>query len=143
MAQSEHVAAHATDVFTPSTIQWSAGPASLPPGPKMAILEGDPAKPGLFLFRLRFPDGFQVQPHWHPTTEHVTVLSGVFKLGHGDTFDESAMEAIPAGSYVVMPPNTNHFVQISGETVVQYHSIGPWAVNYVKAADDPRNAAGQ
>ena len=32
----------------------------------MAVLEGDPTKEGFFTMRLWFPDGFKVQPHWHP-----------------------------------------------------------------------------
>jgi hypothetical protein len=33
-----------------------------------------------------------------------------------------------------------HAVWIEGETIVQFHGIGPWIINYVNPADDPRNA---
>jgi hypothetical protein len=32
-----------------------------------------------------------------------------------------------------------HFVWIKGETIVQFHGMGPWKIEYVNPADDPRN----
>jgi len=31
-------------------------------------------------------------------------------------------------------------VWIEGETIVQFHGMGLWVINYVNPADDPRNA---
>jgi hypothetical protein len=33
-----------------------------------------------------------------------------------------------------------HFAAAKSETVVQLHGIGPWRINYLNPADDPRNA---
>jgi len=33
-----------------------------------------------------------------------------------------------------------HAVWTEGETIVQFHGMGPWVINYVNPADDPRNA---
>ncbi|HVE66102.1 MAG TPA: cupin domain-containing protein, partial [Thermoanaerobaculia bacterium] len=55
--------------FTPGDIQWVDGPPSLPAGAKMAILEGDPSKPGYFAMRLKAPSGYRIMPHWHPNVE--------------------------------------------------------------------------
>ena len=63
-------------IFNQNDVSWSKGPASLPPGAEVAVLEGDPAKEGQFTMRLRLPDGYKVPPHWHPKVEHVTVFSG-------------------------------------------------------------------
>ena len=63
-------------LYPPTTIEWKEGPASLPPGAKMALLEGDPTKEGPFVMRLQFPDGYHVPTHTHPKTERVTVISG-------------------------------------------------------------------
>jgi len=52
-------------LFVPSEVPWSEGPASLQKGAQMAVLEGDPAREGPFTMRLRFPEGFEVSPHWH------------------------------------------------------------------------------
>jgi hypothetical protein len=56
----------------------------------------------------------------------------------GETFDEGAAHALPAGSYTFMEPGMRHFAWAEGETVVQLATIGPWKINYVNPADDPR-----
>ena len=50
----------------PADLKWKDGPPSLPPGAKIAVLEGDPAKPGPFVFRVKVPDGYKIPPHTHP-----------------------------------------------------------------------------
>ncbi len=119
-------------------IVWREGPASLPPGAKIAILEGDPSKPGPYVFRIKAPDGYRIPPHFHPKTERVTVLAGAFHLGMGETFDAAATKPMLVGAYGYWPQGMKHFVWVKGETIVQYHGIGPWTIEYVRAADDPR-----
>src|SRR5262245_7678671 len=80
-------------LYVPAAISWKAGPDSLPPGAKMAILEGDPAKEGFFTMRLLMPDGYRVAPHWHPNVERLTIISGTVNLGTGDRFDAAATKA--------------------------------------------------
>ena len=126
-------------VYVPSEIPWTAGPESLPPGAKVAILEGDPLKEGFFTMRLMLPDAYRVAPHWHPKVERLTIISGTLNLGTGDRFDATATKALPAGTYSSMPPRMTHFAWTTGETVLQLSSIGPWQVIYVDPADDPRN----
>ena len=127
-------------LYAPDQITWKEGPASLPAGAKFAVLEGDPAKTGFFTLRLRLPDGYRIPPHWHPKVEHVTVLSGTFNLGMGRAFDQKATQELPAGTFGFWPAGMNHFAWAKGETVVQLHGFGPWAINYINPADDPRNA---
>jgi hypothetical protein len=104
----------------------------------MALLEGDPAKEGMFTVRMRFPDGFVVAPHWHSQIEHVTVLSGTLHFGMGDKFDRKATRAMPAGSFGYWPVGMKHFGWMEGKTVLQLHGRGPWTITYVNPADDPR-----
>ena len=127
-------------VHAPDTVQWKDGPPSLPAGAKFALLEGDPAKPGPFVFRVKVPDGYRIPPHTHPKPERVTVISGTFNLGMGEVFDEKKTTALPAGSYGTWPAGMKHFVWVKGETVVQFHGEGPWVINYLNPTDDPRNA---
>src|SRR5207249_3540549 len=87
----------------PDGLKWVDGPASLPPGAKFAVLEGDPTKPGPFVFRVKVPDGYRVPSHTHPKPERVTVISGTFNLGMGDKFDAAKTEALPAGTYGTWP----------------------------------------
>ena len=122
----------------PGDVKWVEGPATLRPGAKMAILEGDPSKEGFFTMRLWFPDGFEVLPHWHSQIEHVTVLSGTLNFGMGGKFDKGATRAMPAGSFGYWPIGMKHYAYVSGDTVLQLHGKGPWTVTYVNPADDPR-----
>ncbi|HBJ85031.1 MAG TPA: hypothetical protein DDZ88_14405 [Verrucomicrobiales bacterium] len=131
--------AHAA-FYPPADIQWKDGPASLPKGAKIAVLEGDPAKEGMFVMRVRVPDGFHIPAHTHPKPERVTVLQGTFKLAMGDHLKQSDARALPAGTYGVWPPGMVHAVWTEGETIVQFHGMSPWVINYVNPADDPRNA---
>src|SRR5262249_2181518 len=125
-------------IVTPADIKWQDGPASLPRGAKIAVLEGDPSKEGPFVMRAKLPDGYKIAPHTHPKDERVTVLSGTLYLGLGDKFNEKEATALPAGSYGRMPAGMKHFGWAKGETVIQVNGEGPWVVEYVNPDDDPR-----
>ena len=131
--------AHAS-LYPPAEIQWKDAPPSLPPGAKIAILEGDPTKEGMFVMRVRLPDGFHIPAHTHPKPERVTVIQGTFKLAMGDNPKLANARILSAGTYGMWPPGMVHAVWIEGETILQFHGIGPWTINYVNPADDPRNA---
>lgn len=130
-------AAH-NGVHPAADIQWQAGPASLPAGAQFALLEGDPSKEGYFALQLKLPDGYVIPPHWHPVQERVTVLKGTFHLGSGETVNREQAQALAPGSYFSLAPRMTHYAVAEGETVVQLASIGPWQINYVNPADDPR-----
>jgi quercetin dioxygenase-like cupin family protein len=125
-------------IYTNADIQWQDGPASLPAGARFAVLDGDPSKAGYFALRIRLPDGYVIPPHWHPVQERVTVLSGTFHLGHGETVNRQETQALGPGSYFSLPPRMIHHAIAQGETVIQLTSIGPWTITYVNPADDPR-----
>src|SRR5207247_1780359 len=80
-------------ILNQNDVTWSKGPASLPPGAEVAVLEGDPAKEGQFTMRLRLPDGYKVPRHWHPKVEHVTIFSGTFRNWHGRALRRKGHEA--------------------------------------------------
>ena len=122
----------------PENVKWVVGPPSLPPGAKFAVIEGDPKVAGLFTMRLWFPAGYKIPAHWHPADEHVTVISGTFLMGLGDKFDNEKLQPLPVGSFGVMLTGTRHFAMVKEETIVQLHGVGPWGINYVDPADDPR-----
>jgi quercetin dioxygenase-like cupin family protein len=125
-------------MIAPNDIKWGAAPPVLPPGAEAAVIFGDPSKEGLFALRLKLPAGYAIPPHTHPADEAVTVISGIFKLGMGETADQSATTALPAGSFFALPPGTAHFAYTDEETIVQISTNGPWGLTYVNPADDPR-----
>ena len=121
-----------------ATLRWGPGPASLPPGTRMAIIDGDPARPGPFTIRLELPDGFRVAPHFHPVDEHQTLIVGRIGHGMGDRVDEKSVKWIRPGQSVVLPANAHHYVLTRGRTVVAVSAVGPFTVTYVDKKDDPR-----
>jgi Domain of unknown function (DUF4437) len=133
-AKSEHV------MFAAADLKWGDAPPSLPAGAKAAMLEGDPAKAGPFTIRLQMPAGYKVAPHTHPTTEAITVLSGTFAMGTGPKFDESGAHEMTTGGFALMPAGTQHFAWCKNACVIQVNSTGPFVINYVNPADDPRGA---
>jgi quercetin dioxygenase-like cupin family protein len=129
---------HAHTVAMPGTLKW-VEPATLP-GARLAVVQGDPSKEGLFVYRLKMPAGYRIPPHFHKASENVTVLSGVFSVGVGEKFDQGSGQELPAGGFVSIPPNHPHFAWAGGgqETVVQVHGVGPTDLTFVNPADDPR-----
>lgn len=126
------------NIFTPGTIPFGPAPPFVNPGAQLAVLEGNPlASSGDYTVRLKMPDGYRIAPHWHPKRENVTVISGTFKVGMGDRFEEGNMATFPAGSFAYLDPNMHHFAMASGEVVVQVHGMSPLQFNYVNPEDDP------
>ena len=116
---------------------WGPAPAIFPAGAEMAVLQGNPGGTEMFTVRLRFPNGYKIPAHTHPTDEHVTVISGHFKVGMGETFDVNAMMTLKSGGFVTAPANHAHYAAAVGPTVVQVTAMGPFAMTYVNPADTP------
>jgi quercetin dioxygenase-like cupin family protein len=121
-----------------SQLKWGPAPDALPKGAQIAVLSGDPAKDGLYVVRLRLPAGYKVPAHNHPTAEMVTVMTGKFHLGMGDKLDEKKAMLLTAGGFAEAPAKMNHYAWTTGPTVLQIHGQGPFEINYVNPADDPR-----
>ena len=139
LAQSSGHSAMANDhmMATSDELKW-VDIGSLPPGAKLAVIEGPLNQAGPLTFRLKFPANYEIPAHWHPAIEHVTVISGTFNMGTGDKLDRAKTKALTAGGIAIMQPKTTHYAWTKDETIVQVHGMGPWGVTYVNPADDPR-----
>jgi len=105
-------------------------------GCDIAPVSGDPSAEGaLFVLRIRCADGTKVPAHWHPADENVTVLKGTFLLGMGETFDESKLQTMNVGNFVLMPKEMRHFALCKGEMIVQIHGTGPFKNNWVNPSE--------
>lgn len=125
-------------MVAPTALVWGDSPPGLPAGAKVAVVVGDPGQPGPFVLRAMVPAGYTVPPHWHPTTENLTVISGTIALGMGDTADPAAMTALSEGGFVALPAEMRHTFVARTAATFQVHGMGPFAITYVNPADDPR-----
>lgn len=109
-------------IGTPDKIKW----VQFAPGIEYRPVHGDCDKPGApCVFQLRFAAGGKIPAHWHPVDENVTVISGTFMAGMGDSYDEAKMTTLPAGTYVFMPKRMHHFAGTKDGALVQVHGVGP------------------
>ena len=121
----------------PADLKWDDVP-SLPPGAKIAVIEGPMNQAAPFTVRLSFPANYRIPAHMHPAAERVTVLSGEFFMGVGDRLDPETSTGLKAGGVMIMAAGTRHFAWTREATVVQLHGTGPWGITYVDPKDDPR-----
>jgi quercetin dioxygenase-like cupin family protein len=123
-------------VVSADGIQWKP----LRPGAEIAVISGDPDKSGSpFVMRFRYRGKARIPPHWHPIDEHITVLSGTFRLGMGGKGDEAATTVLAAGAYAFVEAKMAHYGWTEGDTTLQVHGVGPFVINYVNPADDPKS----
>ena len=115
--------------------------SAVPPTMQVMMIYGAPNKPGPFIFRAKIPPGYKLPPHKHPDARTVTVLKGTYYSAIGDTFDESKLQAFPAGTFYFTPANTGHFSATKDEEVIiQESGEGPESgIEYINPSDDPRN----
>lgn len=139
LAQEGSTSTHVA--VAPADIKWGEGPPVFEKGMGFAVLAGDPGKEGLFVVRLKLPAGYKIAPHFHPTDEHVTVLSGTFALGMGDKLDKAAAKQLTAGGYALLPAQMHHYAIAISDATVQVHGMGPFSLTYVNPADDPSKRA--
>ena len=140
-AKTPSHAAMKMGMSTPDDIKWGAPPPVFDQSAQFAVLAGNPMAAGNYVVRLKMPDGYKIMPHWHPTTENITVISGTFHFATGDKFDNTKGAVMPAGTFGFVGPHMNHYAWAEGETIVQVHGTGPFKLTYVNPKDAPTAAA--
>ena len=106
-------------------------------GAQVAVLLGDPAKPGLYVMRTRFPKGLKSMPHFHPESQRaIVVLSGTLYYGLGEVWDETKLQPLPQGTFFSEPKGLAHFWWAKdGDVIVQITGLGPWGTTSLHKAD--------
>jgi quercetin dioxygenase-like cupin family protein len=127
-------------VAHPGTMQWGPAPPALPKGAQLALITGDPGKPGTYVIRVKIPAGYQIPAHWHSSAENLTVISGTVNVGMGDKLDKTTSKKLETGAFVYLPAKMNHFLWTTGPAIVQIHAQGPFDIVYVNPQDDPSKA---
>jgi len=126
--------------ISPEDIQWASAPPSMPKGAKIAVLQGDPGKPGPFVMRLMVPPGYKIAPHWHTQDESLTVISGTLYFGAGDKVETSKAHTVTPGSFHYLSGKDHHYLVAKSEAVIQINGNGPFDVTYVNAGPDLKTA---
>ncbi|AMA57218.1 cupin domain-containing protein [Bradyrhizobium sp. CCGE-LA001] len=124
----------------PADLKWNPI-ASMPKGAQIAVLHGNPAKPGLFTIRLKLPANFRLPVHSHPDERVRTIISGTYYSAIGDKAESSKLLAFPPGTFSHVPPKVWQFAETRDEEVIfQITGVGPTGIDYLNATDDPRKA---
>jgi quercetin dioxygenase-like cupin family protein len=121
----------------PASLQWIVPPL-LPPGALIAVVSGDPTRPGKFTLRVSMPNGYRIPPHSHPSDEHVEIHEGTLLVGAGDRLDPKLTQALAAGDSATAPAGMHHFSIAKGRTVLSATFMGPYTITYLRAEDAPR-----
>jgi quercetin dioxygenase-like cupin family protein len=130
----EAIAAGPMPMLTDAAKLAWAPAEGLPPGAQVAVLYGDPSKTGPFALRFKFPAGYQIPTHSHPTDELLTVLSGKARMSFGEDASEKTAEAMNQDSFMVLPAGQWHALWIDSETIIELHSTGPFAITLLHPA---------
>jgi len=125
LAAMAQTAAPGVVALTPVEMKWSGQGGLAAQGMEQLNLVGDPAQPGPYTVRLKFPKGLKIAPHTHPDSREVTILSGVYATGYGDTFEAAKLKTLPAGSFYTEPANVPHYIEIKEDAVLQISGTGP------------------
>jgi hypothetical protein len=120
-------------------VEWKAA-KSIPPGARMALLYGDPAKPGPYIVRVRLPAGYKLPPHKHQDAHWVTVLKGNYWSATGDAFDQGKLKKFGPRDAYATDAGVPHFSWAETDVIIQEMGIGPVSnpIEYTNPADDPR-----
>jgi len=138
-------AASSSMILEPGSEKWGDVPTAAMVGTpsvemggtvRVAVLQGDPMTAGhTYTLRLSCTDGTKIAPHWHPTTENVTVIRGAAAVGMGSKWDDAALKDVPTGGFFWAGPRMKHFAECKGDTILQVHGIAPFVINFVSSDD--------
>ncbi len=118
-------------MMTPDNLHWAPG-VGLQKGLSTVVLSGNPNKSGLSIMRVKLPNGWTSQPHYHAHPEAITVIKGALLFGTGDTVNKAKARLMPAGSFMMIPPGVHHWSVAQGETIEQVGGQGPLVNTPVK-----------
>ena len=115
-------------IVQPEAFKWAPA-EGLPPGAEVTVLYGDPSKAVPFGIRLKFPAGYEVPNHSHPTDEFISVISGKGRMAFGENATAANAEPLPAGAFMSLPGGAWHHLWVDADTIVELHSTGPFEVH--------------
>ena len=107
-------------------------------GAEEVTILGDPAKPGMYVQLLKCAPHSQIGPHHHAGDRVAVCLSGSWKFGFGEKFDEAELRELPVGSIYTEPDRQPHFAKVGDrQAIVAITGYGPTDTVFVNPDDDP------
>src|SRR5260370_40626085 len=104
----------------------------------MAVMRGDPDKPGPYIVLIKWGPHQMSRPHFHPNDRLITVLSGTWWVGTGSKFDPESTVPMPAGSFVTPFAKGGYYDgSKDGEAIIG--NFGEEPANVVPAETERRN----
>jgi hypothetical protein len=123
---------------TPDDLTWGTGGASI----QTIVIAGDPAKPGIYVMRNRFPPGVMSRPHFHNQDRFVTVIKGTWWTVSGpdaDVYNPAKTTPLKTGSFMMHPAGGHHYDGAKDEEViVQIVGMGPVTTTEIGSASPVR-----
>lgn len=106
----------------PNKITWTVNHE----GARVAVLYGNPAKPGWYVMLVKWEPHMMSPPHYHLHDQYITVLKGTWWAGWGTQFNTKRVFPMPAGSYVVHYGHEPHYDGAkNGEVILEIVGEGP------------------
>ena len=138
-AQGTDIIMKGYDEPTSSDLEWKENKA-VPPGMQIILIYGNPKEKGPYIFRAKMPAGYKLPAHKHEDQRIVTVLTGTYWSGAGETFDQSKLTKFAPSSFYVTGAGVPHFAWAETDVIIQEQGMGPIGnpIEYVNPADDPR-----
>jgi len=124
-------AAGSGSIIQSDALTWTPA-QGVPPGAQVAVLYGNPSKKGPFAVRFKFPAGYELATHSHPTDEFLTVISGNARMAFGKNADATHTQPLPTGAFMILPAGAWHHLWSDAETVIELHSTGPFSIKLAK-----------
>jgi quercetin dioxygenase-like cupin family protein len=84
-------------------LEWAPCPPLFAEGCRIAILHGDPAKPGVDLF-FQVPGGYTIAPHSHTSAERMVLIGGELEV----TYQGRSPIVLQTGQYAYGPAEAPH-----------------------------------
>jgi hypothetical protein len=107
----------------PKDIKWVRNEAA---GSEIAVLVGDPAKPGIYVVLQKWLPHKNSRPHFHANDRFITVLSGTWWVNTGPKYDPDGFKPVPAGSFVTHFAKQIHYDGAKdAECILQIVGMGP------------------
>ena len=107
------------------------------PSTRAKVLFGNPNEEGIYVMRIEFGAGVTSPPHYHDQDRFITIISGVWGFGRGDSRDCDETVPMTEGAFVMHPKGAVHYDgSCNGEpVVVQIMGMGPVKTHWVEPSE--------